>query len=206
MTLPSTHIDAASFGFSPEADGQTNRQALQKALDQTGTISISKPGTYDLSGTVYIGSYTSLICGNGVKLRKIKEAGKPFTHIILNKGALTKQWDTGITVDGLYVEINRVDQAMDEVYGLRGQIAFFYVRDLKILGFRCLDLAAAQFAIHVCTFEDLIVQDAIIHGNKDGVHLGRGKRFIIRDCVFNTFDDAVALNAHDYATSNPDLG
>ena len=46
----------------------------------------------------------------------------------------------------------------------------------------------------------------IIHGDKDGVHLGRGKRFRISNGVFKTFDDAVALNGHDYDTGNPELG
>ena len=45
-----------------------------------------------------------------------------------------------------------------------------------------------------------------IEGLKDGVHLGRGKNFVIRNGFFKTFDDPVALNAHDYATSNPQLG
>lgn len=51
-----------------------------------------------------------------------------------------------------------------------------------------------------------MIEDVIIHGQKDGIHLGRGKRFVIRDCVFQTFDDAIALNGHDYSTSNPELG
>jgi polygalacturonase len=63
-----------------------------------------------------------------------------------------------------------------------------------------------QYGIHVCTFEDLIVNDVIIKGMKDGVHLGRGKRFTISNGVFQTFDDAIALNAHDYSTGNPELG
>lgn len=70
------------------------------------------------------------------------------------------------------------------VPGLHGQIAFFYIRDLRIQRFRCLDLAQLQYAIHVCTFEDIIVDDVIIQGDKDGVHLGRGKRFTIRNGVF----------------------
>jgi hypothetical protein len=80
------------------------------------------------------------------------------------------------------------------------------LKDLKIERFRCLDLGKAQYGIHVCTFEDLIIDDVIIKGQKDGVHLGRGKRFSIRNGVFQTFDDAIALNAHDYATGNPELG
>ena len=46
----------------------------------------------------------------------------------------------------------------------------------------------------------------MVTGDKDGVHLGRGKRFTIRNGIFQTYDDAVALNAHDYASGNPELG
>jgi hypothetical protein len=89
---------------------------------------------------------------------------------------------------------------------LHGQLAFFYIKDLKIDRFRCLDLGAAQYGIQVCTFEDITINDVIIKGLKDGVHLGRGKRFRISNGVFETFDDAVALNAHDYAVGNPEMG
>jgi hypothetical protein len=94
----------------------------------------------------------------------------------------------------------------DEAYGLHGQLAFFYIKDLKIERFRCLDLGKMQYGIHICTFEDILINDVIIKGDKDGVHLGRGKRFTISNGVFQTFDDAVALNAHDYSTGNPELG
>nr|MBI1230163.1 hypothetical protein [Cytophagales bacterium] len=50
------------------------------------------------------------------------------------------------------------------------------------------------------------IDDVIIKGKKDGIHLGRGKRFTISIAVFETFDDAIALNGHDYATSNPEMG
>jgi hypothetical protein len=198
-------VDASHFGFSPEASGIENVTALQKAVDQTGTIVVSHPGTYKMAGTVYIGSNTSLIFGNNIYLKKVDEKGS-FTHVLLNKGALTKTYDQNIVVEGLHVIVNGMDKNFTEVYGLRGQIAFFYVKDLKIERFRCLDLSKMQFGIHVCTFEDLIINDVVIKGDKDGVHLGRGKRFTISNGVFQTFDDAIALNAHDYATSNPELG
>jgi hypothetical protein len=198
-------LDAALFGFSPQNSGVENRQALQKAVDQTGTISITQPGVYKLAGTVYVGSHTSLEFGNNVVVEKVNEIGS-FTHVLLNKGALTKVYDTNIRISGLQISVNQVDKAYTEIYGLRGQLAFFYVKDLAIERFRCLDLQKAQFAIHVCTFEDLTINDVIVKGAKDGVHLGRGKRFSIRNAVFQTFDDAIALNAHDYASSNPELG
>lgn len=198
-------VNPIEFGFSPMASGMENTKALQKALDIGGTIIISQPGTYKLAGTVYIGSYTSLICGNNVFIKKVDEQGT-FTHVILNKGALTKTYDEHISIENLNVIVNGIDVRKFEVFGLHGQVAFFYIKDLKIEGFRCMDLGPAQYGIHVCTFEDIIINDMIIKGDKDGVHLGRGKRFRISNGVFETFDDAVALNAHDYDVGNPELG
>jgi hypothetical protein len=197
--------NAAAFGFSPDASGLKNTQALQKAVDRTGTIIISQPGTYKLAGTVYVGSHTSILFGNNVFIKKVDEKGV-FTHVILNKGALTKKYDHNISIEGLNIIVNGIDKPFSEVYGLRGQLAFFYAKDVKIERFRCEDITKMQYAIHVCTFEDLLINDVIIKGEKDGVHLGRGKRFTIRNGVFKTFDDAIALNAHDYATGNPELG
>ena len=203
--FPPSICDASDHGFSPGASGLANARALQKAADQGGAVWISKPGVYDIAETVLIGSHTSLTFGEGVFLRKVATQGV-YSNVFLNKGARTKSWDVGISITGLSLIVNGIDQKFGSIYGLRGQIAFFYVRDLRIERFRCLDLDKLQFAIHVCTFEDLVIHDAVIHGKKDGIHLGCGKRFAIRNCVFQTHDDAVALNAHDYATSNPELG
>lgn len=198
--------DATCYGFSPYASGIENTKALQKAVDQTGTIEVSRPGTYKMAGTVYIGSNTSLIFGNNVFLKKVDEQGI-FSHVIVNKGAAAKTWDRHITVEGLQIIVNGMDvRTFSEAYGLHGQLAFFYIRDLKIDHFRCLDLGKAQYGIHICTFEDIVVNDVIIKGDKDGVHLGRGKRFTISNGIFQTYDDAIALNAHDYSVGNPELG
>lgn len=202
---PSSYVDASIYGFAPESSGLANASALQNALNNRGTIVVSRPGIYKIAQTVYISSNTSIVFGNNVFLEKTDETGK-FSHVMLNKGALTKQYDSHISVVGMHIRVNGMDKPMSEVYGLRGQLAFFYVKDLKIERFRCLDLEDMQFGIHVCTFEDLLIEDVIIKGKKDGIHLGRGNRFAIRDGVFETYDDAIALNAHDYATSNPELG
>ncbi len=204
--MVSAMTDAKLVGFSTTASGIENMKALQKAVDQTGTILVTQPGVYKIAGTVYVGSNTRLQFGPGVILQKVNEQGR-FSHVLLNKGALTKTYDSHITIEGLQIQVNEMDgHDQWQVYGLRGQLAFFYVKDLRIERFRCYDLGKMQFCIHVCTFEDLIIHDVIITGKKDGVHLGRGKRFTISNGVFDTFDDAVALNAHDYSSSNPELG
>lgn len=204
-TTPHGFVDAGDYGFSPEASGVDNMRALQRAVDLTGTIVVSRPGTYKLAGTVLIGSNTSLQFGNNVFIEKVAEQG-PFTHVFLNKGALTKTWDSHITLSGLQLIVNGVDVRKWMVYGLHGQVAFFYIRDLHIDHFRTVDLGRVQYAIQVCTFEDIVIEDVHIEGGKDGIHLGRGKRFTLRDGVFDTGDDAIALNGHDYAVGNPELG
>lgn len=45
-----------------------------------------------------------------------------------------------------------------------------------------------------------------MEGNKDGIHFGPGSGFILRNGVFRTGDDPIALNADDYSVSNPTLG
>lgn len=197
--------DANKFGFLPDNRGVENREALQRAVDESGTVYIGQPGEYKIAGTVYLGSNTTVSFGNGVFLKKVNEIGG-FSHVFLNKGALTRKYDDHIRIENLHIIVNGIDFINSEVLGLRGHLAFFYVKDLVIEGFRCLDLEKSQFAIHICTFEDIIVRNAIIKGDKDGVHLGTGKRFYIGNCVFQTFDDAVALNAQDYDNCNPELG
>jgi len=207
-STPARHgfIDAADYGFSPSASGADNVKALQRAVDREGDIIVSKPGVYEVAGTVYVGANTSLNFGNGVFLKKVWDQG-PFSHVLLNKGALTKTYDEHISVEGLQIIVNGVDvRTFRDVYGLHGQIAFFYVKDLRITRFRCMDLGNWQYCIHVCTFEDLLVDDVIIKGEKDGVHLGKGRRFTIRNGTFSTGDDSVALNAHDWEIGNPELG
>lgn len=197
--------NAADFGFSPEASGVDNVAALQKAVDQTGTIIVAKPGVYKVAGTTYIGSNTTLEFGNGVIIQKMDEKGL-FAHVLLNKGALTKTYDEHIAVKGLHISVNGVVKRMSDVFGLRGQLAFFYVKDLRIDGFRSYDIEGVQYSIHICTFEDVIIDNAVLKGDKDGIHFGKGKRFTVSNSVFQTQDDALALNAHDYSTGNPEIG
>lgn len=198
-------INAADFGFLPTSSGVENVVALQKAVDIGGTIYVTQPGVYKIASTVYIGDNTSLVFGNGVILEKSAEQ-KVFSHVFLNKGALTRTYNHHIEITGLNLRINNVDLWMDQIYGLRGHVAFFYVKDLKIERFRCTDIGKGQFCLHICTFEDLLINDAIMKGKKDGIHFGPGKRFRISNVVFQTADDAIALVPGDWVSANPEYG
>ena len=205
VEIARSFTDAADFGFLPTETGVNNAKALQVAVDKGGTILINQVGTYKIAATVYIGDNTSLVFGNGVVIQKSDETGR-FTHILLNKGALTRTYNHNITITGLDIRVNNVDLPMSTIYGLRGHVALFYVKDVKIERFRCSGLVNGQFALHICTFEDLLINDVIISGKKDGIHLGPGKRFRISNGVFQTGDDAIALVPGDWVSANPEFG
>jgi len=203
-------VFANEMGFLPENGGIENARALQRAVDMGGTIVVDRPGVYELSDTVKIGDDTELICRAGVYIRRGLDAEGRHTmgYVLVNKGAYTREWNRHITVRGLKLICGENKEARWNcpIVGLIGHVSFYYVKHLLIDDFECMDMGESTFGIHVCTFEDIRVENVHIEGDKDGVHLGCGRRFVIRNGVFRTFDDPIALNAHDYATSNPQLG
>lgn len=191
--------------LSEENSGGENRRILQELLDQGGTIRIEKPGVYEIEDTLYIKSHTHLIFGKGVVLKRAASSVGSF--FLINRGAFTRTWDRDITVEGLHLVTNGVEARHHAaVYGLTGEISLFYVKNLRIFDFTCMDLPRLSFGLHICTFEDIVLERLHIEGRKDAVHLGTGKQFVIRHGIFRTFDDPVALNAHDYAVANPQMG
>jgi len=199
-------------GLSTEASGLANAAALQAAIDARDTVAVTCAGTFDVASTVYLRSNTHLRFAAGARLRKVRPptttAHAPFVHVLLNRGAVARRTDYNITIEGLHIVVNGVDEPNSRapIVGLRGHVALFHVRNATLRGLRILDLGVQQFGLHVCSFEGLLVEDAAIAGRKDGVHLGNGRGFVVRRYVAQTFDDALGLIAYDYVTSNPELG
>lgn len=190
---------------SPKNTGKQNQIAIQALLDQGGTIRIEEPGVYEVEDTLLIGSHTHLLFGAGVFLKRT--AGSVGSFVLINRGAFTRTWDEDIRIEGLHLITNGVEARHHAaVYGLTGELSFFYVKQLRIFDFTCMDLPRLSYGIHVCTFEDLVIERVHIEGRKDAVHLGTGSKFVIRHGLFRTFDDPIALNAHDYAVANPQMG
>ena len=196
---------ASKFGFSPENDGKTNRDILQSLFDKGGHILIDKEGEYEVLGTVFIGSNTILEFVKGSAIKRVhSEDGDD--SLIQNKGGYTHEYDSNISILGMKLICNGVDIEKEGIIGINAQIGMFYVKNTVIRDFECMDLPKDGFCIQICTFEDSIIENVHIEGMKDAVHYGPGKRFVLRNGIFRTFDDPVALNANDYATSNPQMG
>lgn len=191
--------------LSDKQNGAKNRIALQELLDQGGTIRIEKQGTYEIEDTLYIESHTHLFLGKGVILKRAASSIGSF--FLINRGAFEKTWDSDITIEGLQLMTNGVEARYHSaIYGLTGEVSLFYVKELKVFDFVCMDLPRLSYGLHICTFEDIVLERLHIEGRKDAVHLGTGKCFVIRHGVFRTYDDPIALNAHDYAVANPQMG
>lgn len=202
MTLWGMDVkNASGYGFAVSNDGDSNRKALQAALDGGGRVEVSVPGTYNLAGTVFIDSDTELVFSDGVVINKCYSGnGTSAAYVFVNRGAYDRTYNENIKISGLNIKMNGIDQGydMEPILGLMGSVSFFYVRNLEITDFTTLDIGPMSFAIQICTFENIRLERIHIEGRKDGIHLGRGSGFYLKDCKMRTYDDPIALNAHDY--------
>ncbi|MFV0468778.1 MAG: hypothetical protein ACK5MK_07625 [Dysgonomonas sp.] len=200
-------VNAEDFGFSPNNTANENVIALQKAIDSNNAVYVKTPGVYDLNATIYLKSNCSITFGPAVYIRKkTDDNGYGAEYVFINRGAYTRTYDENIEINGLNLICNKLDDRGGTIQGIQGQIAFFYIKNLTIKNFNCTDLLLYRFCLQICEFENILIDNARIEGDKDGIHLGVGKNFIIRNSTFSTFDDPIALNAHDYDTSNPTVG
>lgn len=203
-------INANEYGFLPKNNAYKNSEALQKAINCGGVIEIKASGIYKISEQIEIGDNTKLVFREGVILQREASVTGINGNAFINKGALNGEYNRNIEIIGLHLECNGIesnDFGVDSrIAGLRAQVAMIYVEDLKVEGFQCHGLLEKDYAIQVSAFKNIVLNDLYITGNKDGVHLGWGDGFVIRNGKFRTFDDPIALNAFDYATSNTHIG
>ena len=203
---------AAAYGFLPGNGADENSAALNRAVENGGRVEITKPGVYDISEPVYLGSDTDLYFAPGVTLRRVPCKNGDNGNAFVNRGAFTGIPDHNIRIKGLTLLVNGTEclpaqnGGTKTVIGLRAHISFLYIKDLVLSDVTVPDLCKIDYAISVCEFQNALVENCRLEGDKDGVHFGPGAGFIVRGCVFRTEDDAIALNCSDYSTSNPTLG
>lgn len=204
--------DASSFGFLPGKDAAENTQILNDLLAANADVTVTVPGIYDLIGPVFLNSHNHLTFAPGTTVRRIPGPPARNTNLFINRGAFTGVRNEDISLKGLHLVTSGVEHSSPTpdwagtVTGLRGHVAFLYVRDLVISNMTVSDLGAGDYAIQVSDFENVLIERVRAEGLKDGVHFGPGRHFILRDCAFRTYDDDIALNCSDYSVSNPNLG
>jgi len=199
-------IDPAAYGFSPDASPETNAKALQKALDGGHrTVRVTTPGIYNLDRPVFIDDATDISFGPGIVLQKATR----YSNVLVNRGAWLGTTNSDITVRGLYIRVNGMDNPPpleSKAAGLRGHFAFYHINRLRVFDYRILDVMGCQYAFHIADFDDVILDGFDVRGNKDGIHINAGRRFVVRNGITCTGDDGVALNASDWPSSAPCVG
>ena len=94
-----SNVDAAEFGFSPDAEPAVNAVALQRALDGgRRTVRVTVPGVYKLDRTIFLDDETTLDCADGVVFEKAKR----FANVFANRGAFGpyRDWTKAKPVTG----------------------------------------------------------------------------------------------------------
>ena len=203
--------NASSFGFLPTNTADANVSALQNALSGGGTILVDLPGVYKLDSTIYVDSNTTIIFGAGVYIKKATASNNTRArYVFVNRGALTKSYDENISIYGLQIIPDGAwtgSYDIDRIYaGARGLCCFYFVKNLLIDGYKVIDYAYNDYGLLVCTFENATLRNIHLEIGKDGVHFGKGRRFVLQHCTFLTNDDPIALNAVDYPNSNIEPG
>ncbi len=213
MIRKTEETDASLYGFSPDNSGKANAVALNRAVSECGNVSVCEQGIYDIEGIIRLPSDTRLRFSSGVVLRRIPCKVRSLEgNLFINEGAFDGRYNENISLSGVHIVVNGVESAAaspkskNVIAGLRGHIAFLYVRNLLIEDVMITDLLEKDYAIQISDFENVEVRRAHIEGLKDGIHFGPGKGFVVRDCKFRTYDDAIALNCADYSVSNPNFG
>lgn len=201
---------ANEYGFLPNNDAYQNAIALQAVVELGGEIFVERAGVYDLSETVEIGDDTTLIFGEGVQICRQQSRSGRNGIAFVNKGASTHTYNHDIKIIGLHLDCNGIESAdwgaNSRHVGLRAQVGMIYVKNLVVEGYECIGLLKKDYGIQISAFEHIRLENLYIVGEKDGVHLGWGRDFVIRHGRFCTFDDPIALNAFDYSPSNTHVG
>ncbi len=191
-----------TLGFLPTASADQNVIALQTALSGGGLIIIDSPGVYELNNTILLDSNTKLICTSGVIFKKVKS----YCNVLLNRGALTREYNENITIDGLEISVNGYEEMPAIVYGLRAQLGFFCIKNLSIKNFVCLDGGPRQYLIYIVKWEHLYIDNMRLAGDKDGIKLNNGHDAIINNLDLTTYDDGMSLCGTDYPSTVVEVG
>ena len=196
-------VDANEEGFLPSSDATTNVTTMNRLLASGGTIIVSQPGEYEVNGRMVLNSNTTLVFAEGVIIKLVSDC----PYVLINAAAFKNDgsYDENIKVIGYHLNTNGFNNSCG-INGLRGYLTFFHVKHVYVSDVRCMWYKAHIFFIHCCDWEDVEFANCFVIGDKDAFHFGRGFNGYLHDLTICAVDDSIALNAWDFADSNPQIG
>lgn len=199
-------VNAKDYGFSPTNTSSQNVIAMQNACEGGNKkVIVTIPGDYGMNGEVLMDSNTEIEFYEGVFINKTANVGTLF----INRGAYTRTYNENITLRGLTVKTNGFEGQYDTtspIYGVRGIVNFYYAKNIKIYDSECLDIGTVNWFFSFNRYEDVLVDNIKVAGNKDAMNWGNGKRCIIRNVWSSCYDDTLGINPFGYPQSSPEVG
>jgi hypothetical protein len=221
LQIPAVDVSSQLVANSTGA-AAANAAIIQAAIisgqGQSGypnTVSITKPGVYYLNQVV-MHSYTNLLIGPGVTLRK---PASTLASMFINWGALqaTPSIDTDIgfyghgTIDGNAANQTAITRATNGtitsesfLYGIQGELAMIGVNNFVCevrYPYNCNGFFV-QWIGQNSRFANMLPNTA-----RDFIHInGPSSHITIDNCAGYSSDAYVALNAWDWHESGPTVG
>ena len=199
---------ATRYGASPSATAAANVIAIQAALDAANTagggmVIIDQAGDYLVSSllTIYGNTHLKMVPGSA-----LKKSGSAFGEVLRNYGATSGVVDENITLEGVRVKCNNLSIRDSTISGVASEVCLYRVKNLTIRDFQIRDLVSSLFGLQINSWENLFIGNIHFEGAKDGLHLGPGRHGRVIGLRGDTDDDLLAINAHDWWSSNPTTG
>ncbi len=194
-------VYAKDYGFLPTSTGAENVAAFN-SIGGNKRILITISGTYEIDGTLWIESNTTIEWVEACTIKKMPNVGTPYTHVFANAGypVWTRNENISIYGNGLIVDQNGEDGvSATEDYRMRGMMNFFGVDNLILDGFVHSDGGANEFFSHGGDLNNFSITNMNIETLKAAFQF-QGKCFdgLLENIVTDTLDDALALNAIDF--------
>ena len=202
-------ISDAQVGMNSTTFGTDNTSVIQHILDKAknSPITVYWDGKYSVTGlTIYSNTTIIANAGCGAILRNHSDKS-----ILINASqSFGAEKDSNIVISGgiwngnyYNPEIPKGAQSKgDSIHGLVGCFRFYGVDNLIVrdaILYKPATYALAATNVTHVLYENIIVDvgpDPLI--NNDGLHIdGNSQYGVIRHCILNTHDDAIALNADD---------
>lgn len=196
-------------------------KGLQNLLDKRGIVVIDKPGTYLVSKTLIIRSYTKLVVSPGVV---IKAAPMSKCAVIENEHFAGGGRDTDIVISGGIFDGNCDNMGLDGVYEAKHRLDEPYSPDKfkgKLIRFAHIDKIILEkltvkdpvsYGIQIGDVRGFVTRDIFFDynwhfGTTDGVHInGPARDGVIENLYGTTNDDMVSLTTYDEPHAEVSMG
>lgn len=195
-------VNAKDYGFLPSASAAVNTAALQAAILGGNKTVFIDYGIYEVDDTILIDSNTVIIAPAGFKMKKMAT----YCQVFLNRGALTKEYNENIIIDGLEIIVNGKETSSVLVPNMRCHLGFYYIKNLKLINYKSLDGGSFNFNTMFIHFENIYVNNFQITSLKDGFSLQNGHNIIFDTGILETQDDAIGVKCIDFPSLLVEVG